>query len=161
MEPAGATGLLHAPHRGEHRVVEKHGQTQMLKREKAMHDAGQILSKPYTYTLRSAFAYTASEVVLHAHPASLGSCSEVVVFLFYLMCCHGQGSLAFMMSATPQPMSRTANYYISASPVLETTKESVRPSNHERCIYDASRAPFQYLWQRDRDEAGVGGTGWG
>lgn len=33
--------------------------------------------------------------------------------------------MVLMMSATRQPLSRTANYYMSASPVLEATKESV------------------------------------
>ncbi|CAM9481074.1 unnamed protein product, partial [Ectocarpus sp. 8 AP-2014] len=37
---------------------------------------------------------------------------------------HIEGGMVFMMSATRQPLSRTANYYISASPYLETTKDT-------------------------------------
>lgn len=56
----------------------------------------------------------------HATPNRVRRSSHNVTF------CHSQGSLAFMMSASRQQMSRTANYYISASPVVETTKGSVR-----------------------------------
>lgn len=39
--------------------------------------------------------------------------------------CLRQDGMEFMMSATQQGLSRTANYYISTSPALETSKESV------------------------------------
>lgn len=55
-----------------------------------------------------------------------------------------EDGIEFMMSATRQPLSRTANYYISASSVLETTKDTVSDWSYlQDCIYMIPGAPVR------------------
>ena len=43
--------------------------------------------------------------------------------------------MEFMMSATRQGLSRTSNYYISTSPALEVSKDSVRGQQNNSELY--------------------------
>ncbi|CAB1104757.1 unnamed protein product [Ectocarpus sp. CCAP 1310/34] len=57
---------------------------------------------------------------------------------------HIEGGMVFMMSATRQPLSRTANYYISASPYLETTKDTIDYMGKLRARDGSGRAYVLY-----------------